>query len=36
LRPRSRKIRCTRIELDPDHRLIDQDRGNNIWIAGAS
>ncbi len=25
--------RLTRIELDPDHRLIDIDRANNIWTA---
>lgn len=23
----------TRIELDPDHRLLDVDRGNNVWQA---
>ncbi len=23
----------TRIELDPDHRLIDIDRSNNVWSA---
>jgi hypothetical protein len=22
-----------RIELDPDHVLIDIDRGNNVWLA---
>ena len=26
----------TKIELDPDHRLIDIDRGNNVWTAPSS
>lgn len=26
----------TKIELDPDHRLIDIDRSNNVWTAPAS
>ncbi len=25
--------RLTRVELDPDHRLIDIDRSNNVWAA---
>jgi Peptidase family M1 domain len=25
--------RLTRVELDPDHRLIDIDRNNNVWTA---
>lgn len=25
--------RLTRIDLDPDHRLVDVDRSNNVWIA---
>ncbi len=25
-----------RIELDPDHRLVDVDRGNNVWTRAAS
>jgi hypothetical protein len=25
--------RLTKIELDPDHRLIDIDRANNTWTA---
>jgi hypothetical protein len=25
--------RVTRVELDPDHRLIDVDRSNNVWAA---
>ena len=25
-----------RIELDPDHRLIDIDRKNNVWAAGGT
>jgi len=25
--------RVTKIELDPDHRLIDIDRRNNVWTA---
>lgn len=24
-----------RIELDPDHMLIDIDRGNNVWLASS-
>jgi hypothetical protein len=25
--------RVVKIELDPDHRLVDIDRSNNVWTA---